>query len=104
MKRLLAIGMVLTLAVAAVAQDAPKSRAAQVAITRHDQAMRKAEQEYQRAAIAAKKALIAELEQAKTQAMQAKQLEEANAIQASIDATIAELDRLNGKVEISVDA
>jgi hypothetical protein len=97
MRRLLTVGLVLALAGMVVAQDAPRSIAAQRALTRHDQAMRKAEQEYQRAAVAATRELIAELEQAKAQAMQAGQLDEANAIQAAIDEANEELNRLLGK-------
>jgi hypothetical protein len=107
MRRLLTIGLVLALAGLAVAQDAPRSIAAQRAITRHDQAMRKAEQEYQRAAVAAKRELIAELEQAKAQAMAANQLDEANAIQGAIDEARRGLDSVLGKAQpqtFSIDA
>lgn len=103
MKRMfgLLVGMltVALLAGGALAQDSTEIRhpTARKALIRAQQETRKAEQVYRQALIRIHRDLVRELEQAKREAMQSHLLEEANAIQAAIDAARQELDRLEGK-------
>ncbi len=75
----------------------PKSIPAKRALQKHQQAMKAADQAWQKAATEASRTLIRELESAKATAMKSGSLEEANAIQAAIDSAKEELDRLEGK-------
>lgn len=82
---------------AGAAGDELRHPSARKAVARAEQETRKAEQVYRQELLRIQRTLISELEQAKADAMQRQLLEEANAIQAAIDAARAELDRLEGK-------
>ena len=98
MKHAIAIVLALMILTSFAAADELRHPAARKAIARAEQETRKAEEVYRQELLRIQKALVSELEKAKADAMQRQLLEEANAIQAAIDAAMAELDRLNGKV------
>ncbi len=102
MRQALIVAVIVALAggvIVAQQQVSPRSPAARKALERRDYAVRKAEQEYRRALAEAHRTLIADLETAKAAAMKANQLDEANAIQAAIDAAQADLDAAMGKAQ-----
>lgn len=94
MSRYLLVGFLsLALSVTLAADDpkpaGPKSAAANAAMSRHERALADAGRAYQQAKGKADQELIADLKAAQGAAMQAKNLGEANALQAVIDQTTA---------------
>ena len=89
--------IVLLLASLAFAGDELRHPPARKALARAEQETRKAEQVYRQELLRIQKALVGELERAKADAMQQQLLDEANAIQAAIDAAQGEVAKLEGK-------
>jgi type II secretory pathway component GspD/PulD (secretin) len=97
----MAIVIVTVLSLVAIGADAPaiKNLAARQATTKYDATVKKIEEESRRAKVAAAKELVAALEQAKKQAMQAGNLDEANSIQSAIEVAQGEQQARNVPVE-----